>query len=78
MLWTSFRVLNVLCHYVTRALRPVFLVLTATVTSFDESCISRLAALTFRVKDIITVAFDHWIDIRCSGLFSSFGLEIEF
>ena len=42
----SFGVLNVVCHYVARALGLVFLVLTATVASVDESHVLRAAAST--------------------------------
>ena len=45
MLWASFKVLNDFRHYVASALRPVFLVLTATIASVDESCVSRVVAL---------------------------------
>ena len=46
MSWVSFGVLNILCHYVARALGLVFSVLTATVASVDESCVSRAAVST--------------------------------
>ena len=46
MLWASFRVLNVLCHYVAHALGLVFSVLNTIVASVDESCVSRAAAST--------------------------------
>ena len=47
MLWATFRVLNILCHYAARALWPIFLVLTSTVASVDESCVLRAIASTF-------------------------------
>ena len=34
-------------HYIVHAPRPIFLVLTTTVTSVNESCVSRVAVLTF-------------------------------
>ena len=46
MSWASFGVLNVLCHYVANALRLIFLVLTTTVASIDETCVSKAAAST--------------------------------
>ena len=46
MLWASFGVLNILCHYVAHALRLVFLVLTIAIASVNESSVSRAAALT--------------------------------
>ena len=46
MLWVSFGVYNVFRHYVIRALRLVFLVLTVTITSLNESYVLRAAAST--------------------------------
>ena len=48
MSWAFFGVLNVLCHYVVCALGPIFSVLTVTVTSVNESRVSRVAASTFK------------------------------
>ena len=46
MLWASFRVLNVLRHYVKRALGMFFSVLTTTVASVGESQVSRVTSST--------------------------------
>ena len=71
-MWASFGVLNVLRHYVARALGSIFSVLTITVASVNESCVSRAAVSTSE-----TIASDRWINIRCSGLFSSVRLRVE-
>ena len=77
MSWASFGVLNALCHYVSHALKPIFLVLTTTIASVDEPRVSGRLLQLPRVEAIITIAFDRWINIRHSGLFSYVRLGVE-